>query len=671
MAVIPDFAGSRPRFRAALMELAQLDKSDLDGALRKILATDADMLDVARVSFWELSADHAAIHSRTLFVREGAVFVDGGELRAASFPAYFEALLESRTIVADDAWTDPRTNEFVDSYFRPLGIGAMLDVPVWRRGRLAGVVCHEHIGGARAWSIEEQDFALGIGNLVSVALEAVDRRRAEEGYALVGRASSDVLWDWDITRDVIDWSEALAQVFRHPPMAVLASSTWWAAQVHPDDRPRVQASLADALAGTATSWADQYRWLRGDGSIAMVSDRGYIVRDERGRAVRMVGSVTDDSERLALEARLTLSDRLASLGTLAAGVAHEINNPLTYVQANLAGALEELGGGLADVPLLRELLREALEGAERVRGIVRDLQVFARPREDEVGELDILPVLESSINMAWNQIRHRAQLVRDLAPVPRVRINRARLGQVILNLLVNAAHAVPEGASADHTITVRTRIGAASEVILEIHDTGPGLPPEVQARVFEPFFTTKPIGLGTGLGLSICHSIITEAGGRIEILSPPGAGCTVRVVLAGVPGEIAAVRAPAVAPGLVRRRVLLVDDEAQIRRALQRVLGAHHEILLAESSESALELVRSGAAIDVVLCDLMMPRMTGMELHERLREEAPVLAARTIFITGGAFSERTAAFIADCPQPVLEKPVDRQTLLSAIAAISG
>ncbi len=306
-----------------------------------------------------------------------------------------------------------------------------------------------------------------------------------------------------------------------------------------------------------------------------------------------------------------------------------------------------------------------------VRGIVRDLQVFARPREDEVGELDILPVLESSINMAWNQIRHRAQLVRDLVQVPRVRINRARLGQVILNLLVNAAHAVPEGASADHTITVRTRIGAASEVVIEIHDTGPGLTPEVQARVFEPFFTTKPIGLGTGLGLSICHSIITEAGGRIEILSPPGAGCTVRVVLAGVPCEVVAVRAPAVAPGLVRRRVLLVDDEAQIRRALQRVLGAHHEILLAESGESALELVRSGAAIDVVLCDLMMPRMTGMELHERLREEAPTLAARTIFITGGAFSERTAAFIADCPQPVLEKPVDRQTLLSAIAAISG
>jgi len=274
MAVLTDFAGSRPRFRAALMELAQPDQSDPDGAPRKVPASDPEVLEVARVSFWELSADHGAIHSRTLFVREGAVFVDGGELRAASFPAYFEALLESRTIVADDAWTDPRTSEFVDSYFRPLGIGAMLDVPVWRRGRLAGVVCHEHIGGARVWSVEEQDFALGIGNLVSVALEAVDRRRAEEGYALVGRPSSDVLWDWDITHDVIDWSEALAQVFHHAPTAVLASSEWWAAQIHPDDRPRVQASLAAALAGMVTSWADHYRWLRGDGSIAMVSDRG-------------------------------------------------------------------------------------------------------------------------------------------------------------------------------------------------------------------------------------------------------------------------------------------------------------------------------------------------------------------------------------------------------------
>jgi GAF domain-containing protein len=162
----------RSLFHAALTQLAQTDKPDLAAALRQILSVDATTMSVARVSYWELAPDHSKITCSVLYEHPAARFSSGGELRAVDFPGYFRALLQSKAIVADDAWTDPRTCEFADVYFRPHDIRSMLDVPVWRRGKLAGVVCHEHVGGDRAWTDDEQAFAVGIGNLVSIALEA-------------------------------------------------------------------------------------------------------------------------------------------------------------------------------------------------------------------------------------------------------------------------------------------------------------------------------------------------------------------------------------------------------------------------------------------------------------------------------------------------------------------
>ncbi|MEJ7602663.1 MAG: ATP-binding protein [Kofleriaceae bacterium] len=658
----------RNSFHAALAQLAQLDKSDLDLALREILEVDAEQLGVGRVSYWDLAPDHSAIHCRLLYQRTEHAYHSGAELRAEDFPRYFGAILESHLISASDAWTDPRTHEFTELYFKPNDIRAMLDVPVWRRGKLAGVVCHEHLGDPRAWTLDEHGFALGIANCVSVALELHDRLRAELGYALLARASNDVLWDWDMTRDVIEWNDALCSLLRHRPEDVNSSLQWWVEQVHPDDRVRVKDGMLKLIHSGGGLWTEQYRWIRGDGSIATVLDRGYVVRDDRGKPVRMVGSMVDITERVEMQARLALSDRMASIGTLAAGVAHEINNPLTYIKANLTCAIEDVRSG-SDPHDIITLLREAEEGADRVRRIVQDLQIFSRPREQEVEDLDVRAVIDSSINMAWNVVRHRAQLVKDYGELPHVRMNRARLGQVILNVLMNAAHAIEEGHVDRNLIKISTRTGPIGEAVIEITDSGSGIPPEILPRMFEPFFTTKPVGVGTGLGLSICHSIVTAAGGTIGVESPTSGGCRIVLTLPAVRPR--ASRTLPVEAGFEgpRRRVLLIDDEPMIRRAMRRILEPQHEVVLADSCVQAFEMMNGGPPIDVIVCDVMMPNMTGMELYERLVAEHSPLAERIIFMTGGAFSERSSQLLADCRRPVIEKPIERSVLLRALAAI--
>jgi PAS domain S-box-containing protein len=658
----------RHAFRAALTELAQLDKSDLDAALRTLVAVDAASMKVARVSYWELLPDASAIRCRMLYQTETKTFESGALLRAADYPGYFAAMLECRAIIAPHAWTDPRTREFVETYFKPVNIRSMLDVPVWRQGRLAGVLCHEHVGDeSRAWLPEEHDFALGIANFASVALEAFERQRAEESYALFARATNDVLWDWDLVTDTVEWNDAIHTVFRHRPEEVVRAGHWWVSRLHADDRARVKASLTRLMQSRESSWSEQYRWLRGDGTVAIVIDRGLAVRDDQGNVIRMVGTLLDITERMQMQERLALSDRMASIGTLAAGVAHEINNPLTYIKGNLTYAIEELrAGGNINVSNILELLRDAQEGAERVRRVVRDLQTLSRPQEEELETVDVTTVIESSLSMAWNELRHRAVVIRDFAPAPHVCMNRARLGQVILNLLINAAHAIQEGAVDTNRVHIRTATSAQGEAVIEIRDTGCGIPPDAMGRIFEPFFTTKALGDGTGLGLSICHSIVTAAGGRIDLTSPPTGGTCVTVVLP--PGE-RVVEQPSGGTHVERRRILLVDDEAPVRRVLGRVLERSHEVVVTDSGAAALAMLERDARFDVILCDIMMPHMSGMQFYAQLAKTDAALAGRMIFMSGGAFGKHSADLLAACNQPVLDKPFDMAELQRALSQL--
>jgi signal transduction histidine kinase len=404
-----------------------------------------------------------------------------------------------------------------------------------------------------------------------------------------------------------------------------------------------------------------------------------VEREVRERIVR--------AERTKMREQLVISERMASAGTLAAGVAHEINNPLGVAMANLEFVIESLTSMPPSVPgppgapaaaeidwsyvgALEEPLRDMGEALRRIRDIVRDVKLFSRPQEDKARPVDVRLVIDSSVRMAWNEIRHRARLVKEYGPAPLVSANESRLGQVILNLIVNAAQAMPEGNVGGNLLRVATRTTEDGRAAIDVSDTGCGIPRQNLERIFDPFYTTKPVGVGTGLGLAICHRIVSELGGAIEVDSELGRGTRFRVVLPPATAE-RAVQAGAPRPGVRHRvRVLVVDDEHAIGRALERTLRAHHDVVSLPSAKEALARIAEGERFDVIVSDLMMPELTGMELHARLLSIAQDQASRMIFMTGGAFTATAREFLQRVSNPRIDKPVESANLLALIAGLA-
>jgi PAS domain S-box-containing protein len=395
----------------------------------------------------------------------------------------------------------------------------------------------------------------------------------------------------------------------------------------------------------------------------------YAVMEFGGRPY-LVSSARDISDRRRAEA----AARLAGIGTMAAGVAHEVNNPLAYVLANLAWMRGELGRDgdeartRASSEEMRRVVEEALDGATRVRDIVKQLRLFARP-DETVGPMEVCAALRAAIAIAQNEVRHHATLVTDLGEAPMVIGNENRLAQVFLNLLTNAAQAIPAGDADRNTIRVTVRRGDGGEAVVDVADTGAGMAPEVRARMFEPFFTTKPMGAGTGLGLFICHGIVSGMGGRIEIESEVGRGSTFRVLLPPATATAAVEAALETSSPIAARRgrVLVVDDDERVANALRRLLQGAHDVEIATSGRAAVERIRGGASWDVVFCDLMMPEMTGMQLHDEISRLAPGLASRVVFVTGGAFTDAARSFLERVPNARIEKPFTPEEIRTLVA----
>jgi PAS domain S-box-containing protein len=459
-------------------------------------------------------------------------------------------------------------------------------------------------------------------------------------------------------------------------------------RIHPDDRPRAARLFRDAhsdlqsgvqsLEGQPQGHAVEIRLAAGDGSWRRCELSGRRIDLGDGPVVVVTGR--DVTERDRLRAKLLLSDRMVSLGTLAAGIAHEINNPLAYVTANLEVVAESLAAAQpaasaeqrAEHAEMQAAIGDAREGADRVRNIVRGLRSFSRSEEEKRVPIALADVLAAAIRLTSNEVKHRAVLVLDLAPTPAVLADDGRLTQVFINLVINAAHAIPEGNTDANRITVRTRTGRDGRAIVEIEDTGAGMPPEVLARAFDPFFTTKEVGEGTGLGLSICHGIISGLGGQIAIDSAPGRGCLVRVVLPPAAAEVHAAQpaAPAIAEFAPRRRrVLIIDDEPRVAQALERMLHTDYDLTLVSCGASAIDHVTAGARYDAIITDVMMPNMTGIELFDRLESLAPDQAHRMIFLTGGVFTPQTQARLEAAGNPQLQKPVGAQDLRACVAKL--
>lgn len=388
--------------------------------------------------------------------------------------------------------------------------------------------------------------AAGVGLLAQLGRRlARSRRRTERAVADADRArralaereaqlaqaqsiASLGYWLLDLRSGLSTWSAELCRILGEDPVAVIPGPERWWQHVHPDDREALERSVA-ALLKEGGVVQREFRLIRTDGRCRWVYGRAEVIRAEDGRPSKLVGTVQDFTEQRELQAKLAASERWATVGTLATGVAHEINDPLASATHNLQYVLEELerrarpsAGGAAGDEELRVALEEALQGAERVRQVVRELMAFARP-DQAAGPVDVERILEQALGFAGAQLHGRARLVKRYHRPPPVLGDATRLGQVFLHLILNAAQAIPPGAPERHEIRVETR-AVDGAIVVKVRDTGAGMTAEVRRRIFDPFFTTRPSGSGMGLGLPTCMSIVRALGGDIAVESEPGRG---------------------------------------------------------------------------------------------------------------------------------------------------
>lgn len=489
-----------------------------------------------------------------------------------------------------------------------------------------------------------------------------------------------------------------------------------ASVIHSDDRDDMAPVLQRLLRGDTSDETSEASFRRPDGERVTIVIRQ--VEDVHfGGNEGLLLIARDIREKKRLEAQLRMADRLASVGSLAAGVAHEVNNPLTYVMNNLSYAADcsravRHGAPTSELEDALEALDEALDGAKRVQRIVSDLQSFSRESTPEQSRVDLRQVLSSALKMANHEVKHRATLEEDHEEdLPFVWGDEPKLAQLFLNLVINAAQAIPIGDKCAHNITVRTRrIGTVEtpRILIEVVDSGGGIDEAVLDRIFDPFFTTKPVGEGTGLGLAISHGLVTSMGGSLTLRNNPDRGVTARVELPAMAAQpddprfsltpLVALAKPRIlaaaqhtetldidSPALdldametvdttppdssEKPRILVVDDEPYVGQAIRRMLRPTFEVEVVRRGVDALERL----TIDhyaAVLCDVMMPQMSGMDLHAEVARMLPGDEDRLIFMTGGAFTPEARAFLAllekDGRTRSLLKPFDRDAVMAAI-----
>ncbi|MEY2935771.1 MAG: hypothetical protein RL033_6520 [Pseudomonadota bacterium] len=635
--------------------------ADAESALRDVLAATLDAAGISKGALFLLKEGDGTL------LRHAIGFTDGERTGLTQFFGHFGIL--------EDAVQRQATLSIPSSLF-PDGIGRELlermdvasaqIVPLVSDGRGVGamVLCAKHTDVTSEDSIA---FARAMGNQLAQSLDLAKSfarlTASERRYRAVTEAAHEaisILTPEGVIQEVNPSFEAALGL---PRERILGR--------HLRDFVPVGNYGPSSLEGADGPGAAPLSLERADGSIVLMEFTSRWLDLGGERLVVSIGR--DVTDRVKTQAQLMFSDRMASIGSLAAGVAHEINNPLTATVASLEFALERLtllAQKTQEPELLEllELLEDASAGAQRVRTIVRDLKIFSRAEEDNRGPVDVQRVLDSSLRMAWNEIRHRAQLVREYEAVPPVEANESRLGQVFLNLIVNAVQCLPDGYADKNQIRVRTFLDVAGRVVMEVEDTGPGIPPEVLARLFTPFFTTKPRGVGTGLGLSICQRIVGSFGGEMRVRSTVGKGTCFSVILLATTQRIDTRTSLPPSLGASRRaRVLVVDDDPMSAGAVVRALADEHEVTAFEDADTALthllQTQRSqGPSFDVILCDLMMPVKTGVEFFADVSSQLPEYAERIIFLTGGAFTVKAREFLDRVSNPRLEKPFDMATL---------
>jgi len=461
-------------------------------------------------------------------------------------------------------------------------------------------------------------------------------RESEERFRIVSQATADVVWDWNHVTDTIWWNEGMRTLFGYPPDTLPPGIESWVDRVHEDDKDRVLTSIEEATDSDATEWSDHYRFRKADGTYADVVDRGFLIRDDSGTVVRMIGSIVDVTEKVRLEAQLRQAQRLDAIGKLTGGIAHDFNNLLTVILGNA----ETLSHRLENQPKLYALADMTRTAAERGAALTGRLLSFARrqpldPKPTDVNrqiaEMD--PLLRRTLGEhieietvrgggLWNAL-----------------IDAAQLESAILNLCINARDAMPQGGR----LTIETanvhldgdysalhpEVAEGHYVMVAVSDTGTGMTPDVMARAFEPFFSTKDVGKGSGLGLSMVYGFAKQSRGHVKIYSEPGEGTSVklylpRAIVEELPG---AERLDKSALPRGHERILLVEDDDLVRLHVTHQLeGLGYNVHSVHNGVEAHALLKTRGDFDLLFTDVVMPGgLNGRQLADAVAKLHPAL----------------------------------------------
>jgi PAS domain S-box-containing protein len=503
-------------------------------------------------------------------------------------------------------------------------------------------------------------------------------RASETRYRLVAKASREAIWDWNITTGEMTWNEGMETLFGYAPSAIEPNVEWWRERLHPDERQRVIDSELTAIERGEDYWTADYRFRRADGQYAMVTDRGVISRDDYGRAVRMLGTMADVTERRRTDEKLSQAQRMEAVGRLAGGIAHDLNNMLTAI----VGFSTLLDQDLDQGDNRRHDVAEIIKAADRSAALTRSLLAFARREIIQPQAVDLNRIVLETGRMLRPAMGESIQVEMALEPIEgTVFADRGRLEQVILNIALNARDAMPAGGrlsiatrsvelgEADAVRHPGTEIIPGRYVKLTITDSGQGMEASTLARIFEPFFTTKEIGEGTGLGLSTVYGTVKQAGGFVWAYSEPGHGTAFTVYLPETisptpSGDQEEGAQPANYAG--SESILIVEDEEIVRELAERILKAEgYQCFTAATGAEALALLeRNGHPVDLVITDIVMPGMGGRELAKAVRQRLP--RARILFTSGFTDDEVVRRGLMEIGQPFLEKPWSAEQLLRRV-----
>ena len=514
--------------------------------------------------------------------------------------------------------------------------------------------------------------------------DVTERRQAEEAvrfsnerFQLVARATNDVIWDWDLPTDEAWWNESMGSVFGYPHGHVVAAAAAWQSRIHVDDRERVASGIRAVIAGSDVNWSDHYRFIDSGGRVRNVVDRGFVIRDAAGVAIRMIGSMLDVTEQKALEDRLRQSQKLEAVGQLTGGVAHDFNNLLMVILGN-AELLEQQ---LADRPALREMADMVIGAATRGAELTDRLLAFARRQALHPRPVDLGRLAGGMTGLLRRTLAENVAVAISVADGLWIaEVDPGQFEVALLNLAINARDAMPGGgrleieignAHLDEDYAGRhDDVPAGEYVLVAVTDSGTGMSADVVAHAFEPFFTTKPVGKGSGLGLSMVYGFVKQSGGHVKIYSEPDVGTTIKLYFPRV-DVVAVADRPVVEPTVTggTEHVLVVEDDTMVREHLTtqlRDLG--YRVTAAPDGPAALAMLQRLYDVDLLFTDIVMPGgMNGRQLADAAQSLRPGL--RVLFTSGYAESAIVHHGRLDPGVALLSKPYRRLDLAAKVRSV--